>query len=205
MTYANQPGRTTAAETTAVQPVVEYHDRVRWGPIIAGLVVALATQLVLTALGSALGLSTIAASDAPRTSADEVGTAIGIWTIVSLFAALFAGGWVTARTSGPISKNATLLNGIILWATTLAIGAYLTVSGVSGFLGTLGANERVTAQAQRNIPGNLPNVTAEQARDIAGRSATAGWTFTIGSLLGLGATLLGSNIGARRVRVADQT
>ena len=39
--------------------VVTYHDRVRWGPIFAGLVVALSVQLVLSSLGAAIGLTSL--------------------------------------------------------------------------------------------------------------------------------------------------
>jgi hypothetical protein len=37
MTYTDRPGM---VEPAIVQPAVDYHDRVRWGPIIAGLVVS---------------------------------------------------------------------------------------------------------------------------------------------------------------------
>lgn len=205
MSYTNQPGR--VVETAPVTPVIEYHDRVRWGPVLAGLVVAIGTQLVLSSLGAALGLSAIASSDAPRSSSDDIGNAVGIWTILSLFASLFAGGWVTARTSGPITRNGSLLNGAILWATTLALGSYLLASGVSGALGvlsSLGSNPQLTNQAQGVAPDRLPNVSAEQTRDIAGNAARGGWSFAIGSLLGLGAALGGAFVGSRKNRIEDR-
>ncbi len=38
----------------------DYHDRVRWGPIISSLVISIATQLVFSALGAAIGTGNIA-------------------------------------------------------------------------------------------------------------------------------------------------
>ena len=65
MTY-NDRSRGTAPTTeyredyTTPQTVnarIDYHDRVRWGPIIAGIVITIASQLILSSLGAAIGLS----------------------------------------------------------------------------------------------------------------------------------------------------
>jgi hypothetical protein len=186
--------------------VIEYHDRVRWGPIFAGLVVALSVQLVLSALGAAVGLTNISDSGAPRSNVDNVGAAVGIGAIISLLIALFVGGWVTARASGPMNRNTALLNGAILWATTLAISAWLLSSGVTGAFGliTSHAGEAIN-QAQQSgvsLPKNVPNVTAQQTRDVAGNAAKVGWSFAIGSLLGLVASLIGASAGAHNPRTA---
>jgi len=54
MSYVNRQIDDFAPEPTAVvNKVSDYHDLVRWGPILSGLVVALATQLILSALGGA--------------------------------------------------------------------------------------------------------------------------------------------------------
>ena len=119
MSYTNEPGAyrdDPAAYPTnpnvramdATVPVADYHDLVRWGPIFAGLVVAIATQLVLTGLGAAIGLTTLAAMDTPQGNTGEVGAAVGIWSIISLLIALFLGGWVTARACGPMNRNTAL-------------------------------------------------------------------------------------------------
>jgi len=91
MSYVNRQIDDFAPEPTAVvNKVSDYHDLVRWGPILSGLVVALATQLILSALGGAIG--TAPDSGAPRSNAGEVGTGVGIWSIISLFLSLFVGG-----------------------------------------------------------------------------------------------------------------
>jgi hypothetical protein len=203
MTYINEPVN-RVVEPVAAAPVVTYHDRVRWGPIIAGLVVALSTQLVLSALGAAIGATGVANSGAPRTNADNVGVAVGIWSIISLFISLFLGGWVTTRSCGHMNRNTAMLNGAILWAATLAISAWLVSSGVSGAFGVIASNAgEVLNQAQQsaaNIPGNVSAPTAQQTRDISGNIAKVGWSFTIGSLLGLAAAIIGASLGARTPR-----
>jgi len=208
MAYANRP----VVDATTIQPVADYHDRVRWGPIISGLVVALASQLILTGIGAALGATTIANSGAPRSDLNDVGSAVGIWSIISLLISLFIGSWVMARACGPMNRVTAMLNGAILWATTLALSAYLLATGVSGAFGIIASNAgEVANQVIPGGVGNVPNVvpspgvTAQQTRDAAGGAANAGWSFAIGSLLGLVASLIGAAAGARSPRTTTTT
>jgi hypothetical protein len=205
MTYTNEPMNpmNRVVERVAPVPAVDYHDRVRWGPILAGLVTAISTQLVLSGIGAAIGLTTIANSGTPNADAGSVGSAVGIWSIISLLISLFLGGWITARACGPMNRSTALLNGAILWATTLAISAWLLSSGVSGAFGVVASNAGDIinqAQAGADLPAQAPNVTPTQTRDIAGNAATVGWSFALGSLLGLVAALIGASVGARQPR-----
>ena len=207
MAYIDRPTE-NYIEPVSTVAAVDYHDRVRWGPVLAGLFTAIATQLVLSAFGAAIGLTSVANSGAPRSDAGGVGSAVGIWSIISLLISLFLGGWITARACGPMSKSSALLNGAVLWATTLAISAWLLSSGVSGAFGIVASNAGAAInQVQQSgarlpNPANVPNVTAEQTRDIAGNAAKVGWSFAIGSLLALASALFGASVGARRPRAA---
>ena len=216
MGYANRPIETTTERryVNDLDPI----DRIHWGAILAGLVVAIATQLLLSAIGAALGFSTIANSGAPRSDAGEVATAVGTWSIISLFISLFVGGWVTARSCSPIDRSTANLNGAILWATTMAIGALLLANGVAGTFGIAASNAGTIADRvqQSGVPlptvtktpgiagnpiiKNAPNISAQNTRDIAGNGAKAGWGYTFGALLGLGSSILGSSIGAHNSR-----
>ncbi|WP_017716925.1 hypothetical protein [Kamptonema formosum] len=197
MSYAERTANHIAQPPVVNAAVVDYHDRVRWGPIFAGIVVAISTQLILSALGAAIGLSVGAAGSDAR----AVGTGLGIWSIISLLIALFLGSWVMARTCGPMNSKTAMLNGAILWATTLAVSAWLLASGVSGAFGVVASNAgEILNPAQ--VPGgadlNAPNIDAVQARNIARNSAQAAWGFIFGSLLGLIASLIGASLGARK-------
>lgn len=225
MAYANRPLETSPERQ--ITTVKQFGDRVHWGAIIAGLVIAISTQLLLSAIGAAIGFTNIAGSDAPRSNAGGVAEAVGIWTIISLFISLFLGGWITARAYGSINRKTAMLNGAILWATTLVISSWLLASGVSGTFGLIAANaENIANQAQqsgitipdatRNMPSDsavtpknpnsssgtqnsVPTLSAQQTRDVADNGAKAGWAFTFGSLLGLAASVIGASVGARNV------
>ncbi len=204
MAYVDRPGDNIVTEPV-VNQVVDYHDRVRWGPIISGLLVALATQLILSALFGAIGAGSIEDSGRPRTIASNVASNVGIWSTIGLLISLFTGGWVTARACGPMNRNTALLNGAILWATTLALSSWLLANGVSGAFGVAASNAgAVFNQAQQQgatLPQNAPNVTAQQAREIAANVRQGLWWFVIGSLLGLLASMIGAVTGVRNHRV----
>jgi hypothetical protein len=215
MAYVDRPNDYIGDRVVPVA-TTNYHDQVRWGPIVAGLAIALSTQLVLSALGVAVGATSLGDSGAPRTEAPGVSVGIGIWSIISLLVALFIGGWTAARTSGRMTRNTALLNGAILWASMLALSAWLLSSGVSGAFGVAASNAgSVISQVQQNSPNNspgtiagqdprkIPTITAQQTRDIAGNTAKVSWSFVFGSLLGLAAALVGSATGYRQARTTS--
>ena len=192
MAYA-ETGRNAVVETFAIE---DNKDRIRWGPIIAGIFVAIATQLILSALGAAIGLTV-------GTTGGAIG--IGIWSIISLLIALFIGSWVAAAGCSPMNKKTAMLHGFILWATTLAISAWLLASGVSGAFGVAASNAgEVLNQVQQPggvvVPDGVPNVPSDRLQQVADTSAKAAWSFIIGSLLGLAASLIGASVGAKKPR-----
>lgn len=202
MTYDPEQLGSQVANPTIVNPVVNYHDQVRWGPILAGIAIALTGQLVLSALGAAIGLS----AGATGADAGSVGLWVGIWSIVSLLISLFLGGWVMAQSCGPMTKKTAILNAAILWGTTLALSSWLLASGISGAAEVVAANageiaDRVQQQGGVNIPNQVQNVDPNQVRDIATNTATATWSFLLGSLLSLAAAMIGAAVGARKPRV----
>src|SRR5215203_1323948 len=75
------PPSTAATVVTGVPAMevdvagVPMRDRIRWGPIVAGVVTAFAVLLFLSVLGLALGFSALGGDDDPQTW----GTAAGIW------------------------------------------------------------------------------------------------------------------------------
>lgn len=188
MSYAGERREDRVVEPAVVNPVVDYHDFVRWGPIVAGLVVAIATQLVLSALAAGFGLSNILDP-----------TAVGIWTIVNLFVSLLIGGWVMARSCGPMNNKTALLNGAILWGASLAVSVWLVANGVTGTFGVAIAAGAGALATQ--TPGNLGatgNLSQQEIQQLSEQAAQTAWGFVIGSLIGLASALIGATVGARR-------
>ncbi|MDX1994911.1 MAG: hypothetical protein SF029_21180 [bacterium] len=134
--YANDPRRGTAATNyttagTRVESVNAPLDRVRWASVLAGLATVLATLVVMTVLGLALGLATLDA-DNPE------GFAIGasIYSAVSALLAFGLGGFIAARTAAVAGTGNGILNGAMVWIVTIPLLVNVLGNGISSILGT---------------------------------------------------------------------
>ncbi|RJQ52090.1 MAG: hypothetical protein C4521_11155 [Actinobacteria bacterium] len=174
-----------------------WRSRISWGAILAGVFVAIAAQLVLTALGALIGFGTVAVT----TVADlaTVTTSVGIWTAISAIISLFIGGWVASRVSDSMLSSTGIWHGLVVWAFALVGSIVLGVFGVSGLLG-FAAN---AATALRNLVPTGVAVSPEDLRTAATvATSSAGW-FLLGSLLGLAASVLGGWLGSARMSRAE--
>lgn len=105
---------------------------IRWGAVLAGVAVGVSTQLALTLLGIASGLSAtdIAEGDGP-------GAGPLIWAGVSMLIAAFVGGYVAARMSGLKRKVDGVLHGVVSWAVTTLLFATLATQAGTSMFGTV--------------------------------------------------------------------
>jgi len=185
---------------------VEVKNRVQFGPILAGVLTAITTLLILTVLGLAIGSSALE----PREVGEGVGFGAAIWGIVSALIAFFLGGWVAAKTAAVAGAGSGLINGLMVGAAVIALALWLTGSGVGALLGTLGSNigditavvqeeagsteaaQQEAAQAQENLEEQVaavdPNSAFEAVRDAA-------WGTLAGLLLPLIAAGAGGYVG----------
>ena len=199
---------------------VPMRDRIRWGPIIAGVVTAFAVLLFLTVLGIALGISALGGGDDPQTW----GTAAGIWGGLSLLIAFFVGGWMAARAAATLSESDGPLNGFVTGSATLLLLLWLATTALTGALGFFASTvgdiagaagpaameaveqgavppEAQTAvdQAAEDPAAAVPaevEQAAQQAGETASQAAGPGaWGTTIAIILAIGAATLGGMVG----------
>ncbi|MBA2276542.1 MAG: hypothetical protein H0W06_02150 [Chloroflexia bacterium] len=198
-------------ETEIGENVMQVRDRVQWGPIIAGVLTAIATLLILTVLGLAIGSTAIE----PREAGQGAGTAAAIWGGLSAIIAFFLGGWVAAKTAAVGGPGSGMINGLMVGVTILTLVLYLTGSGVAAIIGTLGSNigdianvaqdqaqadpqqaqqaEQQTQQAQQQLEQVDPNQAFNTVRDSA-------WGTFLGLILPLIAAALGGLLGHNKRR-----
>lgn len=232
-----QTGTTYRQSPAVTQQIVPDHDvdvdvvtptdRVRWGPIIAGIFTALSTLAVLSVLGLAIGASSFDPGDQAR----NFGIGAGIWGALSALLAFGLGGWTAARTAAVAGRSNGLLNGTMVWVVAIPLLLYLLSSGVGSLVNTAGrvagtaatvaapvageaANEaannpalQATAAAGAQGAGAAVQATAQalqnEAADPANQEAAAdavgagAWGTLASLLLGLGAAALGGYLGAR--------
>jgi len=90
--------RTTAVE--AFRGFERPFARISWGAIFAGAIIALATQLVLTLIGTAVGLATLNPETGQNPSGTTLGIGAGAWLVISSLVSLFLAGYIAGRLGG---------------------------------------------------------------------------------------------------------
>lgn len=212
---ANQPVNRERAATYARPNVYEYEttamitptDRVRWGPILAGLFTVLASLVFFTTLGIALGLETFEAEQA-----QNFGIGAGIYGIISGLISFALGGFIAAKTAAVTGMGNAILQSGMVWIVTIALIVNFIGSGIGTILNVAteaaGAaanvagdaaadvaqdpNAQATAQGlQEQAEQAVQDVTPQQVENVADQAADAAWW----TLLALGLTALAALIG----------
>lgn len=119
------PGAFSSDGRLAVQ-----RPRVSWGAVIAGVVIAIVCQMVLSLLGAGIGLSIVDPLRYSSPDASSFGIGAGIWWAVSSVVSLYAGGWVAAHLAGSPEKTEAALHGLLTWGLAAIVTAYLLASAV---------------------------------------------------------------------------
>lgn len=185
-------------------------DRVRWGPIVAGLFAALTLMVVLGALGAAIGLSAFDRGDDPRTFA-VVGGIFGIITLILCFG---FGGWLAGRATAVRGTQNGLLNGFMVAAVGIPMIFFaLASAGLSAGQAALSADESMRQSIQdtyderaepaggvmngRNTSASDEKATSFDADAAKRDGRNAAWTSLAGLLLAIGAASIAGVVGAR--------
>src|SRR5882757_9114992 len=122
-----------AREYVTTGPVAEQHVHISWRAVIAGVVIALAVDVLLSLLGFAVGLTAFA----PTAGATKgVGIGLGIWLILTAIASVFAGAYFGARVAGDPWKGDGVAHGVLVWAGFTIISLWLVGSGAGKILNT---------------------------------------------------------------------
>lgn len=178
---------------TAVEPLRQpaQRDRVRWGPVWAGALVALTAFVVLQLLFFALGWLDLGFDG--RNSATATTVVSAVLALVAFFlGAVAAGGTALWRSAADGA-----VNGLLVWALGVAGLLLLGVIGGSALVGPVAT---LVTQSQV-LPDSVP-VDPVTAVSVARQSA--GWG-ALGLGLAAAAAALGGMLGARLWPTGDAT
>lgn len=140
---------------------------VRWSAIFAGAVAGLATHMLLSLLGVAVGLT---AADAAGNGA-AVPIAAVIWNSLCMLIAAFVGGYVAARMSGLARRTDGVLHGFVAWATVMVLFVWLATTAIGNLLG--GVFSLVGQGAQTAATSGQGGSITQQMQSIIGGSEGA--------------------------------
>ncbi len=138
--------------------------RLSWGAVFAGVVLAIAVQLVLGILGAGIGLTLVDPVEGTTPGASGFGIGAGIYWLITTVVALGAGGYAAARVAGVHERFDALVHGLVVWGVTLILTLYLLTSAVGGIIG--GAFRTVGTVA--GAAGSSVGAAAPKVASIAG-------------------------------------
>jgi nucleoid DNA-binding protein len=141
--------------------------------LIAGLVLAFGFQLLLTNLSVAAGISILGRSSNGSANGEsnesltgtvkKVGTAVGIWTLVTVSIALFLACLLAVKLS--LINDATLgaIVGLVIWATYFSLLVWVSSTTVGSLVGSV--VDAATSGFQAIISAATTAIGAKVARD----------------------------------------
>jgi hypothetical protein len=159
-----------APHTTPASPAEDARsialNRVSWGAVLAGVVVALVTHLILNMIGIGFGAATLdpASGDSPTASTFSIGA--GIWFAITGIVAALLGGYTAGRLAGQPMESSAGWHGLTTWALTTLVVFWLLTTTVAGLIG--GAFNTVTGAL--GGMGNAVGGAASTAADAAGEA-----------------------------------
>jgi hypothetical protein len=148
----------TTTPTTRTPLSAPGSSYVEWSAIFAGAVVASAIIVLMTAFGSAIGLSLVSPYHGPSPALFYVALALWFtWITVSSF---IAGGYITGRMRRPID-GATQhevhvrdgVHGLVVWALAVVIGTSLATFSLSSAVTTSSLSSAVKGAADPSKSG----------------------------------------------------
>src|SRR5215213_8068025 len=134
-------------EAVKAEDIIPVDSRIAWGPVLAGAVLALATYLLLTLVGSAIGLSVHG-----RVSDRGLATGAVVWAVLVTAWSLFVGGFIASQFTTGENKFEGAVYGLLVWGVVLGMIVLLLAAGVRAGLGAMigMANTAGTVAANSN-------------------------------------------------------
>ena len=183
-TPADQNARPTRSHREDVASPGRWQDRVHWGPVWAGVVVALPVFLVLQLLLFALGVIDLSGEGGQSTTAS-------ILSAVVALLAFFVGGLMAGSTAASRDSDEGLLHGVLTWAVGIVAILGLSLLGAGALLGNLATAASQVGGLQQQV-GQAGQVAGQidPAQALQAAQQGAGW-----AALALGLTVVAAAAG----------
>jgi hypothetical protein len=153
-----------------VSPVTSAEDlrtiminKISWGAVLAGVVVALVTHLILSMIGVGFGAAILNPTTGDNPSASSFSIGAGIWWTLAGILAAAAGAFTAGRLCGRPKESTAGWHGLTTWALTTLVIVVLLTSTLGGILG--GAYSVVTGAL--GTVGQTIGTAAETAAQVA--------------------------------------
>jgi hypothetical protein len=146
-------------------------ERLSWGAVLAGSLIALVIQLGLNLFGIAVGATSIHPESHDSASPQTLATGAAIWVGVSTLISLFIGGWLAARFAGIPNQVDGLLHGVVVWALVMLVSLFFLGSTlgriISGITSLLGEGLGMMGRAAQTVVQGVGNVAQGVAQGVS--------------------------------------
>jgi hypothetical protein len=170
-------------------------DRVRWGPIVAGVFTSTTTLLLLGLLGLTIGLATGLVGGG---AADSFSAGSALFGGLALVGAFFAGGLVAGRAAAVFDRRWGALNGALVFFVGVPLLLWIGASSLGAVLGVIGSFTSALSLSPQQLSTLAEGATVLPTADAANTAETGGWIAMLGLLLALAAGAAGGALGTRR-------
>src|SRR5690606_3927196 len=133
-----------------------------WGALFAGATLAIATQMLLTLLGVAIGLVALGATEGA--SAEPFGIGAAIWWLLTGLISLFIGGLAAGRLSRAGYPIDGLLHGLLVWSVTTVFSAWLLTTAAANLIGGAfsGMTQYLSSPNAPDVGQMIPGATGQE-------------------------------------------
>ncbi len=151
------------------------HGRISWQAILAGVVLAVTVQLLLSMLGLGVGLGMVNTNSGSTPNAGSFGIGTGLWWLLSNLIALAVGGFAAARMAGVVQRGDGVLHGLVTWGIATLFTFYLLSTALGGLIGgaysvvggtlnAAGSSVKAAAGPVAQAAGISPDVVQQQVQ-----------------------------------------
>lgn len=131
-----------------------FNRSISWSAIVAGLVVAMVSQILLTMIGVAVGAATINPMQESN-PADGLGTGALVWWFVTALISLYLGARVAGRMSGVITRREGGMHGFLMWCTSTVVMFMIAGTVAGGVFGTGAIGAMSNPNAQNKVKSTI--------------------------------------------------
>jgi hypothetical protein len=114
---------------------------VRWGPVFAGAISAVALFALLSALFVALAYGNLGGTDGTDINIQGIADNLAWWLAASAMVAMLLGGIITGWSAGVRGSGVGALNGFITWGVSLFGALAFGTPSILGTIGVRGTND----------------------------------------------------------------
>jgi hypothetical protein len=148
-------------ERTGTGVTSTWSEHASWGAVFAGMFVTIVLQIMLTLLGTAIGMA-IVNPLSQQSPSQELAIGSSVWLLVSGLISVWVGSCIAGRLSGGPLRSDGMIHGVISWSVSTVVMLALLATTTGALIGGLGSLLSGAIRSNTSTEGNESSVAAIQ-------------------------------------------